>query len=86
MRTGDRPAAGATILHCGHLGSGEGAQRAARWFKFDGPVRFERPDGTRGEAEWFATCEPCFVERGTEVRVRGDEVLVEVPTIENVAN
>ena len=86
MRVDDRPAAGSTILHCGHLMPGEVAQRAARWFKFDGPVRFERPDGTKGEAEWYAACESCFVEHGTEVRVRGDDVLVEAPTIENVAN
>ena len=86
MPIDDRPTEGATILHCGHLGPGETPHRRARWFKFDGPVRFERPDGTRGEAEWFAACEPCFVAHGAEIRVRGDDVLVEVPTIENVAN
>ena len=73
--TDEQPRDGDTILHCGHLGRSQPA-RAAHWFKFEGSVRFQRPDGSRGQAEWFCACEPCFVRHGEKVAdfVRGDGV------------
>ncbi len=72
--TKEQPKDGDTILHCGHLGRSSRTARPVYWFKYDGTVRFERPDGSRGQAEWFAACEPCFVEHGEDVasRARGD--------------
>ena len=83
----DQPRDGDTILHCGHLGRGARMEHAWHWFKFDAPTKFERPDGTRGEAEWFAACEPCFIEHGEKVtdfvqgdgRWHGDEPAIEKP-------
>ena len=49
--TKDQPKDGDTILHCGHLGLCKIVRRPAHWFKFDGPVGFQRPDGSPGEAE-----------------------------------
>ena len=62
----DQPKDDETILHCGHLGS------AGHWFKYDAPLYFERPDGTRGESAWLTICDPCFVKHGTHAHVRGD--------------
>jgi hypothetical protein len=87
--TKDQPRDGDTILHCGHLGRSEVVQYAAHWFKFDGSLRFERPDGSSGEAEWFAACEPCFIKHGEKVssHVRGDGVWTgDAPAIEKVEN
>ena len=85
----DQPKDGDTILHCGHLGRRKIVQHPAHWFKFDGPIQFERPDGSHGEAEWFAACEPCFIKHGEEAanRVRGDGVWTgDDPAIEKVEN
>ena len=87
--TKDQPKAGDTILHCGHLGRRKFVQHPAHWFKFDGPIGFERPDGTRGEAEWFAACEPCFIKHGEKAAdvVRGDGVWTgDLPAIERMEN
>jgi len=87
--TNDQPKEGDTILHCGHLGRSRRRCMAhpAHWFKYEGTVRFERPDGTRGEAEWFAVCEPCFVKHGDKVPVRGDgQWTGEAPAIEKMEN
>lgn len=84
----DPPHDGDTILHCGHLGQSR-IVRPAHWFKFDGPIGFARPDGSHGEAEWFAACEPCFIQHGEKVatRVRGDVVWTgNEPAIEKVEN
>jgi len=66
--TEERPRAGDAIVHCGHVVG------RMHWFQYETPIRFQRPDGTRGEASWLAACERCFVERGAEVVnfVRGD--------------
>jgi hypothetical protein len=66
--TAARPQAGDTIMHCGHV---EGTMH---WFQYAQPLRFQRPDRSRGESSWFAACEACFVAHGAEVvsRVRGD--------------
>jgi hypothetical protein len=68
--TKDQPKDGDTILHCGHLGNNR------HWFKFESPVTFERPNKTRGQAEWFVSCDACFVIHGEDVAkfVRGDGV------------
>ena len=87
--TKDQPQDGDTILHCGHLGRSKIVQHPAHWFKFDGHIRFERPDGSRGEAEWFAACEPCFIKHGEKVanRARGDGVWTgDAPAIEKEEN
>ena len=76
-------------MHCGHLGLCKIVRRPAHWFKFDGPVGFQRPDGSPGEAEWFAACEPCFITRGEKVanHVCGDGVWSgNEPHIEKVEN
>lgn len=70
--TDQQPRNGDTILHCGHFRQDEGSACSAHWFQYETVVRFERPDGTRGEATWLVVCEPCFVEHGNEVPVRGD--------------
>ena len=85
----EQPKAGDTILHCGHLGCNAARRHPAHWFQFAEPVRFQRPDGSRGEAGWFAACEPCFVEHGEKVAncVRGDGVWTgDEPAIEKVEN
>ena len=85
----DQPKHGDTILHCGHLAGRLFAQHPAHWFKFDAPIGFERPDGSHGEAEWFAACEPCFIKHGEKVanRARGDDVWIgDTPAIERVEN
>jgi hypothetical protein len=82
--TKEQPKHGDTILHCGHLG------RGMHWFKFaEGAVKFQRPDQTRGEAEWCAACDRCFVKHGEKAAnfVRGDGVWTsDEPAIENVEN
>lgn len=87
--TEDQPKDGDTILHCGHLGQHKIVHRCAHWFKFDWRIGFQRPDGSHGEAEWFAACEPCLIEHGEKVtsRVRGDVLWIgDEPAIERVAN
>lgn len=85
----DQPKDGDTILHCGHLGCDAAARCPAHWFKFEGPLRFMRPDRTRGEAEWFAACDLCFIKHGEKVAhfARGDVVWTgDEPAIEKVEN
>ncbi len=69
-----QPEDGATILHCGHLGQSNDAPYPAHWFRYETVVRFERPDGTCGEAEWFVICASCLgnLKCGARVPVRGD--------------
>jgi len=63
-----QPKDGDTIMHCGHLDG------SMHWFQYEQPIRFQRPDKSRGEATWFAACEACFLKRGDKVAdyVRGD--------------
>ena len=85
----DQPKDDDTILHCGHLGRSRFLQHSAHWFKFAEPLWFERPDQTRGEAEWFAACETCFMKHGEKVadHVRGDGIWTgDEPAIEKVEN
>lgn len=87
--TEGQPKDGDTILHCGHLSQRKIVHHHAHWFKFEGPLRFQRPDGSHGEAEWFAACEPCLIERGEKVtsRARGDIIWMgDEPAIEKVEN
>lgn len=87
--TKDQPKDGDTILHCGHLGQRKFMQRPVHWFKFDKSIGFQRPDGSHGEAEWLAACEPCFVKHGEKVanRIRGDGIWTgDIPAIEKVEN
>jgi len=85
--TDQEPKDGDTILHCGHLGRSSRMEHPAHWFKYEKILRFERPDGTRGEAEWFVVCEPCFVRHGIKVPVRGDGLWIgEAPVIEKMEN
>lgn len=82
--TKEQPKDGDTILHCGHL---DHDQDRWRWFKFEKVIVFKRPDGIRGEAEWFAACEACFIKHGEKVadfvrgdgRWTGDEPAIEEP-------
>lgn len=71
--TKEQPKDGDTILHCGHLDAGAQEQRW-RGFKYEEVLRFSRPDGTHGAAEWFAACDACFVRHGAQVAAfaRGD--------------
>lgn len=62
--TKEQPKDGDTILHCGHFGREAQLQHPMHWFKFDESVPFTRSDGMRGESEWFAACEPCFIKHG----------------------
>lgn len=66
--TESRPRDGDAITHCGHVVG------RMHWFQYARPLRFRRPDGTRGEASWLAACEQCFIRHGAEVVnfVRGD--------------
>ena len=68
----DQPKDGDTIMHCGHCD--DDRDRRAHWFKYEAPIAFVRLDGSRGKAEWFAACEPCFIRHGAKVMkyVRGD--------------
>lgn len=80
------PRDGTTILHCGHFGPNM-PPCPAHWFKYNAIVRFERPDKTRGEAEWLAICEPCFIEHGHKVPIRGDgQWSGDAPVIEKTEN
>ena len=68
---------------------GEIVRHPAHWFKFDGSISFQRPDGSHGEAEWFAACEPCLIKHGEKAAtcVRGDAVWTgDEPVIEKVEN
>jgi hypothetical protein len=80
--TKDQPKHGDTILHCGHR------NHSKHWFKFaDGPIKFARPDGSRGEAEWFTACDRCFMRHGEKAanHVKGDAVWTgDEPAIERV--
>lgn len=67
--TDQQPKNGDTILHCGHVHL---ATRPAHWFKYEEALHFERPDRTRGSAEWLAICEKCFLKHGANTPVRGD--------------
>jgi hypothetical protein len=66
--TKEQPKDGDTIMHCGHVVG------RMHWFQYEEPIRFQRLDGTRGEASWFAACERCFIRHGEKVVnfVRGD--------------
>jgi hypothetical protein len=82
--TKQQPKHGDTIMHCGHIDDGK-----MHWFQYEAPIGFLRPDQTRGEAEWFAACESCFVKHGAKVtkRVRGDGVWTgDAPAIEKEEN
>jgi hypothetical protein len=82
--TKEQPKYGDTIMHCGHPDRG-----ALHWFQYENPIKFSRPDGTHGLAEWFAACERCFIRHGAKVSsfVRGDDVWTgNEPTIEKVEN
>jgi hypothetical protein len=70
----EQPKNGDTIMHCGHLRHGARLARPAHWFRYESPIKFTRPDGSRGEAAWFAACEACFIKHGEQVVkfVRGD--------------
>jgi hypothetical protein len=82
--TDQKPRDGDTILHCGHLRQGQGP---VHWFQYETIVRFERPDGTRGDAEWLVVCEPCFVEHGVGATVRGDvQWTGDAPVFEKMEN
>lgn len=78
--TKQQPKHGDTIMHCGHI-----EDCKMHWFQYETPIGFMRPDHTRGEAEWFAACERCFVKHGEKVVkfVRGDGVWTgDAPAIE----
>ena len=66
--TKEQPKDGDTIMHCGHV------TKSMHWFQYEEAIGFQRPDGTRGSASWFAACEACFIKRGAKVvnYVRGD--------------
>jgi hypothetical protein len=79
--TKEQPKDGDTIMHCGHVVG------SLHWFQYEKPIHFQRPDGTRGEASWFAACERCFVKHGEKVVrfVRGDGTWTgDEPTIERM--
>lgn len=79
-----QPTHGATIMHCGHIDDGK-----MHWFQYETPIGFMRPDQSRGEAEWFAACEACFIKHGKKAVnfVRGDGVWTgDGPTIEREEN
>ena len=77
----EQPKDGDTIMHCGHVVG------SMHWFQYEKPLRFQRRDGTRGEASWFAACERCFTRHGALVvnYVRGDEIWTgNVPVIKRM--
>jgi len=79
--TKEQPKAGDTIMHCGHLVG------RMHWFQYEQPLKFQRPDGSRGAASWFAACDRCFVRHGEQVMdyVRGDGTWTgATPAIEKV--
>jgi hypothetical protein len=87
--TKEQPKHGDTILHCGHLDRSADHHHPAHWFQFAEPKRFIRPDQSRGEAQWFAACEPCYLKHGEKVTkfVRGDGVWTgDAPAIEKDEN
>ena len=86
--TDQQPGNGDTILHCGHLGPDTMApSRSAHWFKYEEAIRFERPDKSRGAADWLAVCDACFIKHGDKTPVRGDARWTgEAPVIERGEN
>lgn len=66
----DQPKDGDTVMHCGHPEHGR-----MHWFQYETPVRFSRPDGTRGESMWFVACQACLLRHGDRAPdfVRGDD-------------
>ena len=70
--TEQQPKDGECVLHCGHLKRWH--DRSWHWFQYATPMKFQRPDGTKGEADWFIACEPCFHKHGEGVTkfARGD--------------
>lgn len=69
--TKEQPKSGETILHCGHR-----KRQPMHWFQCVEPLKFQRPNGTLGEASWFCACDVCFRKHGADVIRfgRGDEV------------
>lgn len=65
----NQPRSGETVMHCGHLDRGD-----LHWFQYGRPIEFSRPDGSRGEASWFAACSSCYAEHAEDAPkfVRGD--------------
>lgn len=77
--TKQQPKGGDVVMHCGHL------NQSMHWFEYEKAIGFQRPDGTRGQAAWFAACQACFVRHGDKVTrfVRGDGVWTgDAPVIE----
>lgn len=80
----EQPKHGDTIMHCGHFDRGE-----RYWFQSVATVKFTRPNGTRGQVEWFAACEQCFIRHGDKVTsfARVEDVWIgNAPAIEKVEN
>ena len=52
------------IIHCGHLGASN-----HHFFKVSGePIKFCRPDGTFGKAEWLVACNVCWEKAKGDLR------------------
>ena len=76
----EQPKDGETIMHCGHLERGR-----MHWYQYEEPLKFQRLDGTRGQARWFAACDLCVSRHGEKVTrfVRGDDTWIgDEPVIE----
>lgn len=86
------PKSGDTLLHCGHLK--KGTSISVHMLKFEGPQSFSRPDGTCGEALWFASCESCFLKHGMKVadlprgdlQWDGEEPMIEIESADSMKN
>jgi len=68
-----QPQHGDVVVHCGHTdGSAE-----REWFRAEEPIPFERPDGTKGEAQWIVACMDCYASADGNplaLEIRGDGV------------
>lgn len=57
LRMSDQPIKGDTVVHCEHYP----ALKRVLVVQSPIPLRFIRPDGTRGETKWIVSCPNCFV-------------------------
>ncbi len=73
-----QPKHGDGVIHCGHAG-----ERCHVWST---DTDFERPDGTKGHADWLMCCDECLHAAGgdqSKVPVRGDGTWMgDAPSVE----
>lgn len=70
--TADQPKHGETIIHCGHM-----EVKTHHFYRIQVGGKFQRPDGTFGQATWQLACDNCQTLARGDVRklpVRGDGI------------